>query len=245
MRLQKYLASCGVASRRKAEKLIAAGRVRVGGLTVFDPATQVTKEDEVTFDGKQVTPEKHVYILLNKPKGVVSTSSDEHASKKVLDLVKTDKRLYAVGRLDKDTEGLLILTNDGDLTYRLTHPKFHIAKTYLARVKGHISRAALEQLMKGVAINLGDMNEDANWYTTKPAKAAVMKEKRGSTLLRITISEGKKRQVRKMCAAVGHPIVSLRRVAIGSLTDDTLKAGQWRPLTAEEVARLRNEVCSD
>lgn len=242
MRLQKYMAACGVASRRKSEKLIAEGRVTVDGEVVLDPAIQVDETHTVCFDGKEIMPEKHVYVLLNKPSGIVSTSADRHASAKILDLIQTDKRLYSVGRLDKNTEGLLILTNDGDLTYRLTHPKFHIVKTYQAKVKGHVNHAALTALRNGVDIPLDDAGRT---YMTKPADVVIISENRGSTTLEITIAEGKKRQVRKMCDAVGHPVVALRRTAIGSLTDPHLKTGAWRPLTDEEVKTLMTEAVHD
>ncbi|MCH4072640.1 pseudouridine synthase [Pseudoramibacter sp.] len=237
MRLQKYLAHCGVASRRKSESIIAEGRVQVNGQVVLFPGTQVNEGDQVLVDHKKIAPEEDVYILLNKPKGVVSTSSDKHASQTLMDLIHTDKRLYSVGRLDKETTGLLILTNDGDLTFKLTHPSRHVTKTYRCTVQGKVSKAALQQLRSGPVISL----DDGTAYKTQRARAEVIKENRGSTVLEIRISEGKKRQVRKMCAAVGHPVIHLERTAIGSLTDPNLAPGKWRYLTKEEIIQLKAE----
>ncbi|MGN0193848.1 MAG: pseudouridine synthase [Pseudoramibacter sp.] len=237
MRLQKYLAHCGVASRRKSETIIAEGRVQVNGQVVLFPGTQVNEGDQVLVDHQKIAPEADVYILLNKPKGVVSTSSDKHASQTLLDLVHTDQRLYSVGRLDKETTGLLILTNDGDLTFKLTHPSHHVTKTYRCTVRGKVPRAALEQLRSGPVITL----DDGKSYKTHGAEVNRIKERRGSTVLEIVISEGKKRQVRKMCAAVGHPVIELERIAIGSLRDPGLPPGKWRYLTKEEVIQLKAE----
>ncbi|WP_295362178.1 pseudouridine synthase [uncultured Pseudoramibacter sp.] len=237
MRLQKYMAHCGVASRRKAEQMIAEGRVQVNGEVVTFPGTQVSEADEVKVDGQSIAPEQHVYILLNKPKGVVSTSSDRHADQTLLDLIHFKERLYSVGRLDKETSGLLILTNDGDLTFQLTHPSRHVTKTYRCTVRGKVSAYEVKQLRDGVSIPM----DDGSRYQTQSAEVEVVKENRGSTVLTIRISEGKKRQVRKMCAEVGHPVIHLERKAIGSLTDPSLKPGQWRYLTKEEIERLKAE----
>lgn len=237
MRLQKYMAHCGVASRRKAEQMIAEGRVQINGEVVTFPGTQVREIDEVLVDGKRIAPEQHVYILLNKPKGVVSTSSDRHADQTLLDLIHSHARLYSVGRLDKETSGLLILTNDGDLTFKLTHPSKHVTKTYRSTVRGKVEASALKCLRNGVSIPM----DDGSRYQTQSAEVEVAKENRGSTVLTIRISEGKKRQVRKMCAAVGHPVIHLERTAIGSLTDPSLKPGQWRYLTSDEIEQLKAE----
>ena len=191
-------------------------------------------------DGKPIVPERKVYFLLNKPRGVVTTSEDVHAERRILDLVAAKMRLYAVGRLDKDTEGLLILTNDGDFTFRLTHPSYHLDKVYEAVVKGQLTAAALAALREGVVIPLDDAGTKT--YRTQPAEVTVLQRKRGSTRLAITLREGKKRQIRKMCAAVGYPVVALRRTAIGDIADDTLKPGEWRRLRPDEVAKLRRAV---
>ncbi len=206
MRLQKYMAMCGVASRRKSEELIAQGQVTVNGETVLVPGHPINPDcDRVAVNGKSIACEAKAYILLNKPMGVVSTSMDEHAEKTAVALVGGDKRLYTVGRLDKDTEGLLILTNDGALTQRLTHPSHAFTKTYECLVKGHPDEAAIKALESGVTIQNGDEN-----YLTRPAGVEVLKKKRGATLLEIVISEGKNRQIRKMCEAIGHPVIHLK-----------------------------------
>lgn len=240
MRLQKYMAQCGVASRRGSEAMIADGRVMVNGSVVDTPGIQVTPGDVVLVDGKPIVPERKVYFLLNKPRGVVTTSEDVHAERRILDLVAAEMRLYAVGRLDKDTEGLLILTNDGDFTFRLTHPSYHLDKVYEAVVKGQLTASALAALREGVVIPLDDAGTKT--YRTQPAEVTVLQRKRGSTRLAITLREGKKRQIRKMCAAVGYPVVALRRTAIGDIADDTLKPGEWRRLSPDEVAKLRRAV---
>lgn len=235
MRLQKYMAMCGVASRRKSEALIAEGAVSVNGAAVLEPGISIDPEkDEVRVRGKAIALPAGRYILLNKPKGVVSTAKDAHADKTVVDLVGGDERLYPVGRLDKDTEGLLILTNDGDLTFRLTHPSHQFAKTYRCMVAGHVDEKTLQALAAGVVIDC-----DGTPYRTRPAEVEVLRTKRGATVLQIVIGEGKKRQIRKMCDAVGHPVIQLRRIALGDIRDDALKVGQWRELHPDEIDYLK------
>ena len=236
MRLQKYMAMCGVASRRKSEALIMEGHVRVNQESVITPGYPVDPEtDQIEVDVEIISCESHEYILVNKPIGVVSTSSDVHAEENVVDLVGSKKRLYTVGRLDKDTEGLLLLTNDGDLTFQLTHPKNQFPKTYLCLVKGHIQESEIDQLKKGVLIE-----HEGEEYLTQPAEVELVRIKRGASLLRITICEGKNRQVRKMCDAVGHRVIQLKRIALGELNDSKLKAGQWRHLTEKELTYLKS-----
>ncbi|WP_270507743.1 pseudouridine synthase [Eubacterium limosum] len=238
MRLQKYMAQCGVASRRKSEELIAAGRVCVNGEAVLTPGLQVDPEaDRITVDGKTIAEDKKIYVLLNKPKGVVSTSADRHADQTVMDLLPIKERLFTVGRLDKDTEGLLILTNDGDLTFRLTHPSHEFNKIYEGLVKGLPSTGELKLFAEGVQIE----DDDHTLHTTAPASVQVIKTYRSTALLEMTIHEGRKRQIRKMCAAIGHPVIHLKRIAIGSITLKGLKAGEWRYLTEEEIRYLRGE----
>lgn len=234
MRLQKYMALCGVASRRSCEKIIAEGRVSVNGKIVDTPGLQVCDDDDVRLDGKVIRPEQYEYKLFYKPVGVVSTLADKHAERTVSDYIKSDNRLYCVGRLDADTEGLMILTNDGDLTFALTHPSHELEKTYRALVKGRLTGSDAAMLEKGVVIDV-----DGESYTTLPASVRIQKHKRGATLVIIKIREGKKRQVRKMCAAVGHPVIALKRIAIGDLTDDSLKPGAMRDLSAEEIMYLK------
>lgn len=236
MRLQKYLARCGVASRRHAEELIRQGRVKVNGVTVTEMGTIISPGDLVELDGKPVVPEeKPVYIMLNKPAGYVTTVSDPQGRRTVMDLVRGVKeRVYPVGRLDYDTEGLLILTNDGDFAYRSTHPSHQVNKTYIAEVEGTPSHEAIKKLRNGVMLD---------GRLTAPAKVEVLKQNKRSAVLRITIHEGRNRQVRRMCEAVGHPVRSLRRIAIGGLKLGNLAPGQWRYLTASDLKKI--EVESD
>ena len=237
MRLQKYMAQCGVASRRKSEEIIAAGRVTVDGQVVTTPGFDIDpNKNEVRVDGRALAEDKKIYIVLNKPRGVVCTSKDRHAERTVMDLLPHRERLFTVGRLDKDTEGLLILTNDGALTFRLTHPSHEFEKTYLCLVKGHPDEAALAALASGVAID-----NEGELYRTAPATVRLIKSTRGGAKILMTIHEGKKRQVRKMCAAVGHPVVALKRISVGNLTLEGLGTGKWRNLSPEEIAYLKGE----
>lgn len=231
-RLQKFLARSGVASRRKSEELIVSGRVTVNGVVVTELGTKVDpEEDLVAMDGKIVKPmEDKVYILLNKPSGYVTTAQDEFGRKNVLDLVPRDVRLFPVGRLDMDTTGLLILTNDGGLAHRLTHPRFGVPKTYLATVKGVPSEGALRAFASGLLLDDGP---------TLPCEVSIEKVKQGNAILRISLSEGRKRQVKRMCEAIGHPVMELVRIGIGPLFDNTLRIGEYRHLTAREVQMLR------
>ncbi|MET0836261.1 MAG: pseudouridine synthase [Thermoleophilaceae bacterium] len=227
MRLAKYLAHAGVASRRAAEQLIAAGRVSVGGEPVTDPARDVDESSGVAVDGRPVAPEPREVHALNKPAGVVSTARDTHGRPTVVELVRSRRRLYPVGRLDADSTGLILLTNDGELAERLTHPRYGVEKVYRARVQpARVSRRALETLRQGVELEDG-----------KTAPARVRQPRPG--VLEITIREGRKRQVRRMCEAVGHRVVELRRVAFGPLGLRGLEPGQSRRLSRAEVERLR------
>ena len=227
MRLAKYLAHAGVASRRAAEQLIAAGRVSVGGDPVTDPARDVDESSGVAVDGRPVAPEPREVHALNKPVGVVSTARDTHGRPTVVELVRSRRRLYPVGRLDADSTGLILLTNDGELAERLTHPRYGVEKVYRARVQpARVSQHALEALRKGVELEDG-----------KTAPARVRQPRPG--VLEITIREGRKRQVRRMCEAVGHRVVELRRVAFGPLGLRGLEPGQSRRLSRAEVERLR------
>jgi 23S rRNA pseudouridine2605 synthase len=226
VRLQKVLARAGFGSRRASEELIAAGRVTVNG-EVAELGRRVDLErDEVAVDGVAVSVRPGlVHYLLNKPAGVVSTADDPQGRPKVVDLVPDDPRVFPVGRLDADSEGLLLLTNDGDLTHRLTHPRFGVEKEYVARVDGSPSRQVLRRLREGVELDDGP---------TAPAKVALL----SPSVLRITIHEGRNRQVRRMCDSVGHPVVRLVRTRIGPLVDRKLAPGQWRELTPTEVRSL-------
>jgi 23S rRNA pseudouridine2605 synthase len=226
MRLAKFLAHSGVASRRAAEGLIAAGHVTVGGQTVTDPARDVDETSGVEVDGSPVAPEEREVHLLNKPSGVVSTAADTHSRRTVVEFVASRRRLYPVGRLDAETTGLILLTNDGALADRLTHPRYGVEKSYRARVEPPaVADATLDRLRGGVRL------EDGMTY---PAKARVVEP----GVLEVVISEGRKRQVRRMIEAVGHRVVALERVAFGPLTLGGLPQGESRLLTEAEVESL-------
>jgi len=225
-RLQKVLARAGIGSRRVAEDLIAEGRVTVNGRVAVLGARVDPEADLIEVDGAAVgTRADLVHYLLNKPAGVVTTASDPQGRPTVVALVPDEPRVFPVGRLDADTEGLLLLTNDGELAHRLTHPSFGVDKEYLAEVRGSPSRGALRALRQGVALDDGP---------TAPAKASLI----SPTVVRLVIHEGRNRQVRRMCEAVGHPVVRLVRTRIGSLADRRLKPGEWRELEIDEVRAL-------
>lgn len=232
-RLQKYLAECGIASRRKCEEYITQGKVQVNGKTITELGVKVNPEkDKITFEGKNVKQEERkVYILLNKPIGYVTTSDEQFGRDKVLDLVKVRERVVPVGRLDMYTSGALILTNDGDFVYKVTHPKHEIRKTYTVTVKGIIKNEEVEQLRKGVKI------DD---YTTRPAKVKILKtdEEKDISRLEITIHEGKNRQVRRMCESVGRRVIALHRSKIGNIGVKDIELGKWRYLKDFEVKTL-------
>ena len=225
-KLQKVLAAAGVASRRVCEELIMDGRVRVNG-EVAGVGTRVDPEvDILEVDGALVvTRTDLVHYLLHKPAGVVTTAKDTHGRPTVVELVPAEPRVFPVGRLDVDTEGLLLLTNDGELTNRMTHPSHGVEKEYLVEVEGTPTRGTLRRLREGVELDDG---------ITAPAKASVVAD----GVLRIVLHEGRNRQVRRMCEAVGHPVRRLVRTRIGPLTDTKLQAGEWRRLTPDEVASL-------
>ena len=231
-RLQKVLARVGVGSRRVVEDLIAAGRISVNGEIAILGARVQVDHDVVEVDGTQLSLKADaVTYLLNKPRGVITTASDPQGRPTVVEIVPDEPRVYPVGRLDLDTEGLLLLTNDGAMAHRLTHPSFAIEKEYLAHVEGIPSRASLRQLREGIELDDG---------LTAPAAAATV----GPGLIRLTIHEGRNRQVRRMCEAVGHPVRRLVRTRIGPLMDQRLKPGEFRRLTTEEVLELQRATTS-
>ena len=239
-RLQKILSQSGVASRRASEKLIADGRVTVNGRTVLEMGTKADPAvDDIRVDGRRLKKERPRYILLNKPAGFVTTRSDPQRRRTVLDLLTGVREyVYPVGRLDYDTEGLLLLTNDGDLAARLTHPRHGVERTYEAHVAGIPDREAIDRLRNGIPLD-GRRTSPANVVLLNKAastRPAGRKEPEG--VLLITIREGRNRQVRRMCEAVGHPVRKLTRKRIGPLTDRRLRPGEWRELTAEEVRAL-------
>ncbi len=233
MRLAKYLAKAGVSSRRRAESMIREGMVKVNGLVVEQPQVKVEAGDSVTVNGKLVKCfEKKHYILLNKPPGYISTVHDTHRRPTVMSMVEdVDARLYPVGRLDADTSGVLLMTNDGELAYRLTHPSFQVKKIYHARVKGLPNRKKLKQLSEGV--NIGG---------ERSARASVrllnVSVENNTALLEITLSEGRKRQVKKMCEAINHPVLKLHRERFAGLSSGDLLEGSYRVLTEKEIKNL-------
>ena len=229
-RLQKYLASAGIASRRKCEELILQGKIEVNGRTVTELGTKVNSKDIIKYNGKIVKPEEEkIYILLNKPIGYVTTAHEQFGRDKVLDLIKINKRIVPVGRLDMYTSGALILTNDGELVNKLTHPKNEIDKTYNVTLKGIITEQEIEKLRTGVIID--------NDYLTKPAKVKILKidEDKNISRVQITIHEGKNRQIRKMCEAINKKVIALHRSKIGKLDVKDLKPGEWKYLKLNEI----------
>lgn len=236
VRLQKFLANQGICSRRKAEEYIQQGLVKVNGETVTELGTKINPEkDEVIFKGNKVGKvDKKVYILLNKPIGYVTTTTDQFGRDTVLNLVKVKEKVLPVGRLDMYTSGALILTNDGEFIYKVTHPKYEIEKTYNVTVKGIITKDEVKKLEEGVAI------ED---YTSGKAKVKILKKdvEKDISRIEITIHEGKNREVRKMCNAIGRKVLALHRSKIENIDVKNLKLGEWRYLTSKEVARLMSK----
>ncbi|MGF7185000.1 pseudouridine synthase [Desulfitispora alkaliphila] len=231
-RLQKYMAQCGVGSRRKCEEYIEAGSVKVNGEVVRELGTKIDPEtDIVEYQGRVIKQEENkVYILLNKPPKYITTVQDEMDRPKVMDLLTdVQERVFPVGRLDWGTEGLLLLTNDGELAHILTHPSFKVEKEYHALVPGKVDDHQLEQLRTGIMLDDG---------ITHPAKVKRLKTEGKKTWLAISIHEGRNRQVRRMCAAIGHPVIQLKRVRLGGLTGDKLKVGEYKFLTEEEINLL-------
>ena len=231
-RLQKYIARCGVTSRRKAEELITNGSVKVNGTVVTELGTKIDPDnDVVTVDNKKISESgSFTYIKLYKPEGYVTTVKDQFGRKTVIDLIQIKDRIYPIGRLDYNTSGLLLLTNDGDLANKLMHPKYHIYKTYVAEVDGHISDEAITMLKNGVKI------ED---YKTAPARVKLIKHSVNTSTVQVSIYEGKNRQVRKMLDAVGHSVLSLKRISFGQINLDDLKPGTWAYLNNEEINFLK------
>ncbi|MGE5380442.1 MAG: pseudouridine synthase [Methylocystaceae bacterium] len=232
IRIARYLAGAGIASRRHSEQIIAAGRVSVNGQVVTELGQQIDENcDLVELDGNPVRLEHFYYLLLYKPAGYISAAFDDRGRKTVLDLIKEyPARLYPVGRLDCDSKGLLILSNDGNFTHLMTHPRFHIDKEYLVRVEGQVNKTTINKLAQGIDIGDG---------MTSPAKVHLVRIHGNETWLTITIHEGRNRQVRRMLDCVGHPVKELTRIGYGFLTLDGLKPGQYRNLTSDEVTKLK------
>lgn len=251
VRLQKFLAESGVASRRKCELLIAAGRVTVNGTIAAIGQTVTPGKDTILLDGRALAREAKVYVVLNKPAGVITTASDTHKRRTVLDCLTPDQqagcdagpgagqpvraRVFPVGRLDYDTRGVLLLTNDGELANRLTHPRYGAEKVYLAVVDGVIGPGAVQKLERGVSLEEG---------RTAPAKVEVIETGPSASRIRLTLREGRKREVRRMCAKVGHPVIELVRESMAGITADGLQLGEWRYLTDREVVALQSITAS-
>lgn len=234
LRLQKFLAEAGIASRRKAEELIVTGKIQVNGNVVTKLGTKVdTNKDSIIYQNQKVTLKQNfVYIMLHKPEGYVTTVKDQFQRATVMDLLKdVSERVYPVGRLDYDTSGLLLLTNDGDLTYRLTHPKHNIIKTYEAKVSGTPTEQNRIQFRRGIVI------DDRK---TQPAKLDIIKQYEKYSVVRIVIQEGRNRQVRKMCDAIKHPVLHLKRIGTGELFLNELEKGKYRYLTKKEIKYLKS-----
>ncbi len=234
-RLQKVLAHANIASRRKSEEIILAGRVKVNGVVVKELGTKVEKKDKIEVDGKLIEMAEHLYFLLNKPTGYVSTTSDDKNRKTVMDLLDREYqeiRLYPVGRLDFDTAGILLLTNDGEFTNLMTHPEHEIEKEYLARVDGIVIRKKIVELRKGVII------DDGYLAIPKEVRLLELDKTYKSTLISITLTEGKNKQVRKMLEAIGHPVKKLTRVRYDFLTLKGVERGTYRKLKIHEVKQL-------
>lgn len=233
MRINKYLADCGVASRRKCDELILQGKVKVNGKIVKELGVDIKPTDIVAFQGRTVKPSiNKVYYKLHKPKGYVTTANDEKGRKTVLDLMRNvQERIYPIGRLDYDTEGLLILTNDGDITNILTHPKSLVDKKYIATLEGQITADEIKQITKGV---------DIGGYVTQPCKAMIMSSDEKTSKVEIIISEGKNHQVKKMFEAVGKNVAFLKRVSIGNINLGGLARGEYKKLNPKEIAYLKS-----
>ncbi|MBS5335823.1 MAG: pseudouridine synthase [Clostridiales bacterium] len=233
MRINKYIAQAGIVSRRKADELILNGNVKVNGAVMREPGYDVDNGDKVEVNGRIIdNNQEKVYLLVNKPLNMITAASDDKDRETVMEIIKdVDARLFPVGRLDYNTTGALIMTNDGDISYRITHPKHEMDKTYRALVKGVISPEKAARLRKGV---------DIGGFMTSRAKVKIIKGNSHSTLVEISIHEGKNRQVRKMFAAVGNPVQTLERIAIGEIRLGRLKQGHYRKLNREEIEYLKN-----
>lgn len=232
MRINKFISSCGVASRRKADELIEKGKVKVNGEVLKNPGYDVLKKDTIEVDGQVLTQsEKLVYFMLNKPKGVICSNSDEKGRKTVVDLINCEERIYSVGRLDYDSEGLLLLTNDGDLSFKLTHPRNEIEKTYIVKIDGQIVESELAVLRNGPKI-------DGIKYSK--CKVKVLNKEKNSTKLEIIIHEGKNREIRRMLEFIGKKVLMLKRVKIADLKLGSLNRGEYRELKPFEIEYLKN-----
>ena len=232
IRLDKYLADHGYTSRRGADQFLASNKVEVNNRHVKVPGTRINPQtDTIIVNGQQLESAPDIYLLLNKPTGYTSTTKPQDGEKTVLELLPKDHPLHLIGRLDKETTGLIIATNDGNLTYRLTHPKFHVEKTYQLTLSPGVRHRDFKMLEHGVRLK---------GYKTKPAKLEVVQKDDEQVIINLTLTEGKHHQVRRMCRALNLNLLSLSRIAFGDITDSELNPGQYRPLTSEEISSLKN-----
>ena len=231
MRLQKFLSMAGIASRRKSEEIIKSGLIKINNKIVYELGAKINPEHDIIFyKDKKITAENYIYLMLNKPVGFVTTVHDELNRKTVLDLIDVPQKIFPVGRLDLNTSGLLLLTNDGDLTYKLTHPKHNINKIYLAKLTGELKSNEKKKFCNGLIIE----NKK-----TAPAEIKIIKQENNFCLVKIKIHEGRKRQIRKMCEKINHKVISLKRIAIGNLKLD-IKSGTYRFLSQKEINYLKS-----
>jgi 23S rRNA pseudouridine2605 synthase len=231
-RLQKYMSRCGIASRRKCEELITQGKVKVNTEIVTQLGTKINYQmDKVYVEDRLISPEENlIYVALNKPVGYLSTVKDDRNRKTIIDLISIKERIYPIGRLDYDTSGLILLTNDGNIYNNVIHPKMEVNKTYLAIVKGHLHQNDINKFETGI---------DIGGYITAPAHINVINSSNNTSKVRITIHEGKNRQIRRMCDAINHPVISLQRISIGNINLGQLPLGKWRYLTSSEILFLK------
>lgn len=234
IRIDKFLSNSGYASRRSIKNFLKENTVLLNDKRVRESGERFNPEkDDLKINGQKVKKETFVYYLLNKPKGIISTSSDEFGRDNVTNLIKTNVRIYPVGRLDKDTHGLILLTNDGELTHKITHPKYHVPKIYKLKIKGNVSDGKIEKLEKGIILSDG---------ITLPAKVKIIKKTETDTVLTMEIYEGKYRQIRRMCEAIFLPLMDLERIQFGEIKTDGLKTGKYRELTSLEIEALKEST---
>lgn len=232
-RLQKYMAECGIASRRKSEELISEGKVKVNGVIITEIGSKIVPStDSVEFENRKIIPpQRRTYIILNKPTGYVSTCKDEKGRKTVIDLIDVNERIFSIGRLDYDTSGLLLFTDDGEIYNKVIHPRQSVDKEYIAEIYGIPSSEDIKKFCSGI---------DIGGYITAPAEFKIIKSDENISKVLIKIHEGKNRQIRRMCKAIDHPVIKLKRIAVGNIMLGNLKEGKWRYLSEEEVNYLKN-----
>lgn len=230
VRADKQLSTFGLCSRRNVENFIKKHTVTANGLRITEHGQRIPMNAIIKVDGREIKKGKKVYFLLNKPKGIVSTSNDEFGRKNVVSLIKSEERIFPVGRLDRNTHGLLLLTNDGELTNFIIHPRYHIGKTYILTIKGPVATQQLEKMENGIELEDG---------ITQKAQVKILERRKNVTIVELTLFEGRKRQIRRMCEALKLPLVDLERIRFGNLTIENLKSGEYRQLTGVEIEKLK------